>query len=223
MTGSSPRSWLVRARRGGRRTRDRQLAPAVAGARTPGGRGYTRQARCPGRGRFAHSGAGEELPDDGDAPANALAVARLCTPGREDGRWTGQRALVVACWRTPGRVVGRWTGQRALVVACWRTPGRVVERWTGQRALVVACWRTPGREVGRWIGQRALVVVCWRQALVNHRLPLPRGGGLRSGGGSNPIAKSCGKIAGKLRKNCDVVSGRVAHSGPPWPTPPPPE
>ena len=110
VTGCSPLSWLVRAHGGGRRTRDRQLARVVAGARTPGGRGYTRQARCPGRGRFAHSGAGEELPDGGDAPANALAMATLCTPGQEDGRRTGQRALVVACWRTRGREDGRRTG-----------------------------------------------------------------------------------------------------------------
>ena len=116
MTGSSPQSWQVRARRGGGRTRDRQLAPVVAGARTPSGRGGTRQARCPGRGRFAHSGAGEELPAGGDALANAVAVATLCTPWWEDGRWTEQHALVVACWRTPGREVGCCTGQRALVV-----------------------------------------------------------------------------------------------------------
>ena len=34
------------------------------------------------------------------------------------------------------------------------------------------------------------------------------GGGKNCGlGGSNPIAKNCGKIAEKLRENCDVVSG----------------
>ena len=36
VTGSSPRSWLVRARRGGRGTRDWQLAAVVVGSRTPG-------------------------------------------------------------------------------------------------------------------------------------------------------------------------------------------
>ena len=41
VTGSSPRSWLVRARRGGRGTRDKLLAPVVAGARTQGREGDT--------------------------------------------------------------------------------------------------------------------------------------------------------------------------------------
>ena len=41
MTGSSPRSWLVRARRGGRGTGDMQLALVVADARTPGWEGDT--------------------------------------------------------------------------------------------------------------------------------------------------------------------------------------
>ena len=49
--GSPPRSWLVRARRGGRED--------------------TSQLACPGYGRSAHSGAGEELADVGDAPADA--------------------------------------------------------------------------------------------------------------------------------------------------------
>ena len=36
MTGSSRQLWPVRARRGGRVTRDWQLAAVVAGSRTPG-------------------------------------------------------------------------------------------------------------------------------------------------------------------------------------------
>ena len=58
MTGCSPLSWLVRAHGGGRGTRDRQLALVVADARTPGREGNTRQAARPGRGWFAHTGAG---------------------------------------------------------------------------------------------------------------------------------------------------------------------
>ena len=41
MTGTSPWSWLMRARRGERGTRDRQLAPVVAGSRMPGREGDT--------------------------------------------------------------------------------------------------------------------------------------------------------------------------------------
>ena len=41
MIGSWPWSWLMRARRGERGTRDRQLALVVADARTPGREGDT--------------------------------------------------------------------------------------------------------------------------------------------------------------------------------------
>ena len=95
MTCSSPPSWLVRARRAGGGTLDRQGALAVAGS---------------------HTGAGEEPPDGRDTPANALAVSRLCTPGREDGRWTGQRALVVVCLRSPGRGVGAGQGSTSRLL-----------------------------------------------------------------------------------------------------------
>ena len=88
VTRSSRRSWPVRARRAGGGTLDRQGAPAVVGSHTLGrGRSYLTA----------------EMP----WPVPWLCVARLCTPGREDGRWTRQRAPVVACWRTPGREVGR--------------------------------------------------------------------------------------------------------------------
>ena len=99
MTVSSPLSWLVRARRAGGGTLDRQCAPAVVGSHTLGrGKSYLTA----------------EMPRP--------------MPGREVGCRRGQRTLVVACWRTPGREVGYRTGQRALVVACWRTLGREVGR-----------------------------------------------------------------------------------------------
>ena len=47
MRGTSPRAWLVRARRGGRGTRDMQLAPFVAGSRTPGREGGHLISRTP--------------------------------------------------------------------------------------------------------------------------------------------------------------------------------
>ena len=40
--------------------------------------------------------------------------------------------------------------------------------------------------------------------------PQGTGGGGDCGlGGSNPIAKNCGKIAGKLRKNCGEIAGKL--------------
>ena len=98
MTGSSPLSWLVRAHGGGRGTRDRQLTLVVADARTPGREGNTRQAARPGRGWFAHAGAGG---------GHVTGSSRRSWPvrARRGGRGTRdwQLAAVVAGSRTPGR------------------------------------------------------------------------------------------------------------------------
>ena len=98
MTGCSPLSWLVRAHGGGRGTRDRQLALVVADARTPGREGNTRQAACPGRGWFAHAGAGG---------GHVTGSSRQSWPvrARWGGRGTRDRLLapVVAGALTRGR------------------------------------------------------------------------------------------------------------------------
>ena len=61
-TSKTPQLWPVCASRGG-----------MEGAR---------QAACPGCGRSAHAGAGEEVLGGGDSPAGGLQ----CSPGRDEGQ-----------------------------------------------------------------------------------------------------------------------------------------
>ena len=120
--GSLPRLWLVRARQGGREN--------------------TRQARCPGRGRSAHAGAGEELLGGGDGPAHAIQRS----PGRGGSHRVGGTPR---SWRARARRGRREDTRHTRCPGC----GRSVHASAGgmapdrQHAPVVAGLRTP--EQGR--------------------------------------------------------------------------
>ena len=99
----------------------------MAGARTPGKREDTRQARCAGRRSFAHSGAGEEIPDGGDATADATerrpgqgGSHRVgCTPwswlvrARRSGGEDTRQARCPGCGRRVHTRAGGWALDRA--------------------------------------------------------------------------------------------------------------
>ena len=85
----------------------------------PGGWEGAGQVACPGCGRFAHAGAGEELVGGGDAPV----VAGSRTLGWKGGHLTGRTPrLWPVCAYRGGR--GARDRHLALVVAGARTPGR---------------------------------------------------------------------------------------------------
>ena len=98
VTGNSPQSLLVRAHRGGWRTRDRQLALVVADVRTPGREGNAQQAARLGRGWFAHAGTGGGHVTGSSRQSWPVGA---CRGGRRTRDW--QLAMVFAGSRTPRR------------------------------------------------------------------------------------------------------------------------
>ena len=168
MTGTSPWSWMMRARRGERGTRDRQLTPVVAGSRMLGEEEDTRQAARAGRGRCAHAGAGVGHVT-GRSPRSWLVRARRAGGGTLDrqgapavvGSHTLGRGRSYLTAETPRPMPWLWPGCAHLGGRMGAGQGSVPWLWpVGARRGVrlgagqgSAPWSWPiGARRGGWLG-----------------------------------------------------------------------